>query len=253
MKPHKIEAVTVNHNTSRYMELTLRSLLAHHAHGLNINLTVFDNASTDDTAELVAFAQSRNIPFLQSGFSTATANNSHGEILSRFVLEHPNCTHYLFLDADICFLEDNVLQALLDELEAEPQAFGIGPTMSWDGIMAIPADVRAANPDICDARLHPCCALVKNTPVFQSVVREIGLSCAKQLWANGDEFLDTFKLMTTVMKTHGLKHLVSAKMLLHFFAVSYVWEPAQQWAEAKAQRRDALLTQYRSRKSTPNV
>lgn len=246
MKPHKIEAVAVNHNTSRYMELTVRSLLAHHPRGLNFAITVFDNASTDETSELAAFAQGQNIPFVQSGFSTETANNSHGEVLRRFVLEHPDCTHYLFLDADICFLEDNVLHAMLAELDANEQAFGIGPTMSWDGVAEIPADVRAANPDICDARLHPCCALVKNTPIFQSVVREIGLSCAKQLWANGEEFLDTFKLMTQVMKTHGLKHIIASKMIMHFFAVSYAWEPTRHLNEGKAQRRDEFLAKYRN-------
>ena len=165
MKLHKIEAVSVNHNTSRYMELMLRSLFAHHPAGLNLSLTVFDNASTDDTSELIAYTESQGIPFIQSGFSTATKNNSHGEILSKFVLEHPDCTHYLFLDTDVCFLKENTIGALLKELEEREDAFGIGPRTSWDGTEEIPQDVRNDNPDICDARLHPCCALVKNTPL----------------------------------------------------------------------------------------
>jgi hypothetical protein len=84
-----------------------------------------------------------------------------GEILSRLVLEKPNCTHYLFLDADVCFLEDNKLYAMLAELENTPDAFGIGPRMSWDGVEEIPIIHRQENPDICDARLHSCCALIK--------------------------------------------------------------------------------------------
>ncbi len=244
MKPHKLEAVAVNHNTSRYMELMLRSLAAHHPAKSNLSLTVLDNASTDDTSALMAYTESRGIPFVQSGFSTQTANNSHGEILSRFVLEHPDCTHYLFLDADVCFLEDNTIDIMLAELEASAGVFGIGPRQSWDGVEEIPADVRAANPDICDARLHPCCALVENTPLFQSVVKEIGLSAARVLLAEREEVADTFKLMTGVLKTHGLVHRISSKMVLHFFCVSYSWEPAKHWDEAKARRRDEALAKY---------
>jgi hypothetical protein len=242
---HHIEAVTVNHNTSRYMELMLRSLFARHPKGLDLSLTLFDNASTDDMSKLIAFAGSKGIPIIQSGFTTDTVNNSHGEILSRFVLDHPDCSHYLFLDADVCFLEDNTIGVMLEELENSVDAFGIGPRMSWDGVEEIPQDVRKANPDICDARLHPCCALVKNTPLFRTAVKEIGLTCVKVLWANEEVYLDTFKLMTKVMKTHGLRHLISAKMVLHFFCVSYPWEPTEHWREAKDQRRDELLAGLR--------
>lgn len=246
--PHRIEAVTVNHNTSRYMELMLRSLFARHPSGLDLSVTVFDNDSQDDMTSLRAFAESKRIPIIQSGFTTETENNSHGEVLSRFVLEHPGCTHYLFLDADICFVEDNTLDVMLKELEERPDVFGIGPRMSWDGVVEMPEEVRERNPDIYAARLHPCCALVKNTELFRRVVKEIGLSCAKHLWANGEEYLDTFKLMTKVMKTHGLRHIISSQMVLHFFCVSYVWEPTKHWDGMKANRRDALLRAFRESK-----
>lgn len=114
-------------------------------------------------------------------------------VLRRFVLDNPVCTHYLFLDADACFLEDHSLNVMLGELEDASDAFGIYPRMSWDG----------------------------------------------------EEYLDTFKLMTKVMKTHGLKHIMSSKMVLHFFCVSYIWEPTQQWNETKAQRRDEFLSNFR--------
>jgi hypothetical protein len=227
------------------MELMLRSLFAHHQTGLNLSLTVFDNASTDDTSDLIAYTENEKLPLLQSGFTTETENNSHGEILSKFVLDHPDCTHYLFLDADVCFLEDNTLHTMINELEENPHLFGIGPRMSWDGVAEIPEDVRRTNPDICDARLHPCCALVKNTSLFRAIVEEVGLSSAKYLWADGEEIVDTFKLMTKVMKTHGLKHRISSMMVLHFFCVSYVYEPTKHWNEAKAKRRDELLSKYR--------
>jgi hypothetical protein len=246
---HKIEAVTVNHNTSRYMELMLRSLFAHHRE-INLSLSVFDNASTDDMSELNTYVQSKRLCIAQTGFTTNTKNNSHGEILGKFVLDHPDCTHYLFLDADVCFLEDNTIGALLQELEERDDVFGIGPRMSWDVVEEIPQEARKANPDICDARLHPCCALVKNTPLFRQVVKEVGLSSANYLWAEGEEIFDTFKLMTKVMKTHGLKHVISSQMVLHFFCVSYIWEPTKHWNEAKAKRRDELLATYRAQNAS---
>jgi hypothetical protein len=246
----KIEAVTVNHNTSRYMELMLRSLFAHHPGQLDLSLSVLDNASTDDMSELKAYVQSKGLSIEQTGFTTNTRNNTHGEILGKFVLDHPDCTYYLFLDADVCFLEDNTIGTMLQELEDREDVFGIGPRMSWDGAVEIPPDARKENPDICDARLHPCCALIKNTPLFRLVVKEVGLSSAKYLSAEGEEILDTFKLMTRVMKTHGLKHVISSRMVLHFFCVSYLWEPTKHWNEAKAKRRDELLSKYRTQFAT---
>ena len=245
---HSIKAVTVNHNTSAYLELMVRSLFARHPHGsgLSFSLSIYDNNSQDDLTDLKVYTESQGIPIIQSGFTTETQNNSHGEVLRQFVMENPDPTHYLFLDSDVCFLDDLTLHTMLIELENAPDAFGIGPRMSWDGIDEIPQSAMDDNPDIRDARLHPCCALVKNTSLFRMVVEEIGLSSAKYLWANAEEILDTFKLMTRVMKTHGLRHTISSKMILHFFCVSYVWEPTEHWNEAKAKRRDALLAQFRN-------
>lgn len=244
---HLIKAIAVNHNTSAYMELMVRSLLGRHPQdsGLHFSLHIFDNASQDDMTDLESYAESKGIPITQSGFSTQTRHNSHGEVLSRFVLENLESTHYLFLDSDVCFLEDLTLNSMLVELENTPNAFGIGARMSWDGDEEIPEDNWKANPDIYLDRLHPCCALVKNSPVFRKVVEEVGLSCVQYLWAGADEYLDTFKLMTKVMKTHGLIHIISTKMVMHFFNVSYVWEPTQHLIEAKAERRDQYLDLYR--------
>ena len=90
-----------------------------------------------------------------------------------------------------------------EELERTPNTFGVGPRLSWDGIGEVPAEIRRENPDICDARLHPCCALVRNTPLFRHVADVIGMSCARYLWTDREEYLDTFKLLTRVMQTHG--------------------------------------------------
>jgi hypothetical protein len=242
---HQIEAISVNHNTSPYMELMLRSLLTRHQSGLNMSVTILDNASQDDMTGLSAYAARKQVPLLPSGFTTATMNNSHGEVLRRFVLDHPNCTHYLFLDADVCFVEDGTLHTMLAELEQAPGAFGIGPRMSWDGVEEIPAAVRQANPDICDARLHPGCALVRNTPLFRQVVESVGFSCAKYLWAEREEYLDTFKLMTIVMRTHGQPHVFSSKLILHFFCTSYDWDDEATRLH-KQSVRDRLLGELRA-------
>jgi len=226
------------------MELMLRSFFMHHSSDLPLSLTIFDNASTDDMTDLVRFANQVHVPIVPSGYTTTTANNSHGEILRRFVQTHPDCTHYLFLDADVCFVEPNTIPTMLDELERTPTAFGIGPRLSWDGSTEIPLAVRQANPDICDARLHPCCALIRNTPVFQRVVDLVGFSCVRYLWAQGDEYLDTFKLMTRVMQTHGLTHIFSSALVQHFFAVSYEWD-SEETIQHKARMRDQRLAELR--------
>lgn len=246
IRSHSIAAVTVNHNTSAYMELMLRSFFACHPTGLTLSLTAFDNGSTDNMEDLRQYAAKMNVAIEPSGFPLTTAHNSHGEILRRFVLDHPDCTHYLFLDADVCFVQANTIHMMLAEVEQTPFAFGIGPRLSWDGVNEIPRKVRQANPDICDARLHPCCALIPNTPLFHHIVDLIGLSCMRYLWAEREEYFDTFKLMTRVMLTHGLRHILSSAMIQHFFAVSYDWD-SEETSRHKTTMRDQSLQAFRVR------
>jgi hypothetical protein len=241
---HHIAAVSVNHNTSAYMELMLRSFFACHPTDLSFDLTVFDNASTDDMTELRNYAAKHTVPIRPSGFSLTTEYNSHGDVLRTFVFNRPDCTHYLFLDADVCFLEHNTILTMLAELDQTPGLFGIGPRMSWDGISEIPSQVRHDNPDICDARLHPCCALIPNTPLFRRVVESIGLACVRYLWAEREEYLDTFKLMTQVMHTHELRHTLSSAMVQHFFCVSYEWDSVE-IQRHKMEMRDHRLARLR--------
>jgi hypothetical protein len=240
-----ILAVSVNHDTSAYMELMLRSLFATHGDAPPLAIVVLDNASEDDTAPLRAFAAARGVPIEPSGFTTRTARNSHGDVLRRFVLDRPDCDYYLFLDADVCFVEPDTVPTMLAELEAAEDAFGVGARQSWDGLVEIPAEVRRANPDICDARLHPCCALVRNTPLFRRVVEEVGLGPVRRLWAERDEYLDTFRLMTLVMRAHGQRHVLSRRLVRHFFCASY--EPDEALARLKAGWRDAALAELRAR------
>ncbi len=237
-----IQAVVVNHNTSRYTELMLRSLFARHPADLDLSVTVFDNGSQDDLAPLEVYAKEKGIPLLPSGFELKTEFNSHGEVLQRFVLEHPDCAYYLFLDTDTCFIENETLNTMLQELEHDPDVFGIAPRMSSNGETEIAREYRET---VYHSRLHPGCALVKNTALFRRVVEGIGFSCVKYLWADREEYLDTFQLMTLVMKTHNVRPLLSSRMVLHFFSVSYDWEPPEVMA-FKAKLRDRLLKELRS-------
>jgi hypothetical protein len=240
--PYQIAAIAVNHNTSRYMELMLRSLFTTHPAQLNLMLTVYDNGSNDDMSGLLAYAARHGIDVVPSGLPLdAPVGNSHGEILYRVVRDVPDCTHYLFLDADVCFLTSDTLLTLLEELEQAPHMFGIMPRLSADGVTEIPEEYHS----IYAARLHPCCALVKNTAVFRRVASGVGFSCVNYLWAEREEYLDTFALMTRVMATHGLGYHRSTELVLHFFGVS--WDKDQVVTEQKAahcQRRlDALRAQ----------
>jgi GT2 family glycosyltransferase len=169
MRRVSIAAVLVNHNTSAFAELAVRSLFVQNP-GLDMTLTVYDNGSTDDCGGLLAAADTYGVRVVQSGFPISTPGNSHGEVLRRFVLDPANreADQFLFLDADVCFTQPGTINTLSDTLSNHPDAFGVGPRMSWDGQSALPTEV-SNNPAIYANRLHPCCALVCNTAVFRSV------------------------------------------------------------------------------------
>jgi len=241
-----INAVTVNHNTSLFAELMLRSLLR--CHGTGLSVTVLDNASSDahDMASLSAFAAARGIPILQSGFDTVQRHiNTHGEVLRQFVLSHPDCSHYLFLDPDVYFMDESTIDVMLSELESDESAFAIMPRCTWDGkndhslatgnaltgkrclmrysmCWSEGAEVPTAECEgVLGARLHPFCALIKNSLPFRRTVEEVGLSIASVFAVKSGLCWDTLGLMTAIMKTHGLGYRLSSAMVFHFFGVSY--------------------------------
>ncbi len=270
-----IEAVTVNHNSSLFTELMLRSLLRCEAPLLSV--TVLDNASrdTEDVKSLLAFAGERQIPILQSGFDTTPCHvNTHGEILRQFVLSRPDCSHYLFVDPDVYFMRENTIRVMLEELEADSSAFGIMPKCTWDGkndhslptgnawtdeLCLMKYTMRwpngAESPTAkCEARLaerlHPFCALIENTPVFHRIVEKVGLSNAWVFAVKNGLHWDSLGLMTAIMKTHGLHYLMSSAMVFHFFGVSY----DDRWLKDKQRKCRAflkeLMKKQRAREST---
>ena len=245
----RIAAVSVNHNTSLYVELMLRSLFATHAPAgeIGLSLTVLDNESEDDVAALRAYASRVGVPVLPSGTTIHRKNNSHGEVLRRFVLEHPDASHYLFLDADAVFSRPNAIPTMADELDAAPDdVFAIGARIAspWE-----PDKHSVVEPDriaaLYERRLHPFCALFRNTPLFRRAAEHIGFSCVRYLWADHDQYLDTNELLSVAMRTFGYRYLHSSALVGHFFAVSYDMY-GQDRLRALAEKRDALLAALRA-------
>lgn len=240
-----VAAVLVNHNTSAFAELALRSLFVQHP-GLDLSLTVYDNGSTDDRSGLLAAARAHDVAVIDSGFPITTPGNSHGEVLRRFALDpaQRSADRLLFLDADICFTRPGTIDTLAATLDRHPEAFGAGPRLSWDGETA---GLGVNNPDLYRDRLHPCCALIDNTETFRLVAEHVGLSSARMLYAEQEEYLDTFTLLTKAMRTHGRRHVVTDDaLIMHAFAVSYPDESSPLLPQ-KETRRDHWLAIMRDR------
>lgn len=243
----RIAAVCVNHNTSAYTELMLRSLFTTHSspQDLGLSLTILDNASEDDTSSLRAYAAQVEVPVLPSGFTIHTMHNSHGEILRRFVLDHPDASHHLFLDADAVFSQLNTLRTMADELDAAPaDVFAIGARIAYPWSPDAEVEPKAFY-DLYERRLHPFCALFRNTPVFRRVAEHVGFHCYRSLWADRDQYLDTNELMTIVMRTHGMTHVRSSVLVGHFFAISYPGH-SEATLHHHATQRDKLLATLRA-------
>ena len=244
----RIAAVTVNHNTSGYTELLLRSLFATHppAGELGMSLTVLDNASEDDTARLRAYAAEVGVPVLPSGFTTHTKHNSHGHILRDFVLGHPEATHCLFLDTDAVFFQPNAIGTMANELDAAPDdVFAIGARIasSYE-----PDKDKVVEPEAIashyERRVHPYCALFRNTPLFRRAAEQLGFSEVIYRWADRGEFIDTNQLITTAMRVFGYRHILSSAKVAHFFAVSYDYFGKERLVEL-AKHREVLLAAIR--------
>ena len=264
----RIEAFLVNHNTSLFAELALRTFVATHREWLSsgrIRFTIIDNHSTDPgLPALKAACSDAPVEWQLSRWPAADAPvNSHGDVLRDFVMEHGDATHFLFMDADVYFLSEDCVGVMLDELVAFPDLWAVQGRFAWleehSGAGA-GADVWAGHPQQLGAsidgavagpftgqhkpRCHPALALVANTPVFRRVAEIVGLSAGVIIAA--DEtiggFADTFGLASMVMRTHGLRHALSSVTVGHYHGVSYD-DPTQprDWKVADCQRRLAGL------------
>jgi hypothetical protein len=245
-EPTRIFGVTVTHDSSDFVELMLRTLfLTNNLAGLDFTMAVLDNSSGDaHRARLESYLAERGISLTPTGFPHYIAAEQHGVALSNFVRTHTNCTHYLFLDADMWFIEPETIATMLAELQsAGPDTFAVQARIYgyylgriYEGRDGIPGtnyweDKPAAWPIEFEnrqyanryaTRLSPVCTLIANTPLFHGVVDAVGLSQAIRFGVGEVFYHDTFSLMTHVMATHGQQFIVSARTVNHFTQTTYL-------------------------------
>ncbi len=239
-----IRAVTVNHNTSHFVELMLRTLfMLHSAETFRLSVAVLDNASDDEQLPaLKKYLDAQNIPFQQTGFDATIAVEKHGLALEAFVQNNADATHFLFLDSDIWFIERDTIRTMFDELNAagenvfanQARIAGYYADRIIEGRDGIPgaADEYAFVTTFDHreyvatkmTRCSPVCTLVKNTPLFRRLVETIGLTPAQRFQFRAAQYFDTFALMTHVMATHRQNFIVSSKTINHFTQATYMSE-----------------------------
>jgi hypothetical protein len=269
-----IDACIVNHNTSSFAELALRSLMATND-VKDLRVTVIDNESTDEgLAALVSAAEALGARFSMSSWpSASTTVNSHGEVLRDFVLAASDDTEgFLFVDADIVFTEPGVVEVLRSELAADSvwavqtryqwSEDAFGPGGSLDVAAGVP--VRVSTLIETDStsfgsnfagqfsrRVHPGCTLIRNSPTFRSVAEHVRFSASVIIssdptWAGPH---DTMALASHTMQTHGLQYVLSRATVLHYFGVSY---PSAEGKDRKTRDCAELLAVLRHMEPTPN-
>ncbi|MGW7679919.1 hypothetical protein ACWGID_04215 [Kribbella sp. NPDC054772] len=266
-----VAVVVINLGTTNLMDLMLRSFYAHHRSSRHkISLLLYDN----DTADIgqLGWTAAMGVEIRQTGYTAADNSGqiyNHGEVLRDVVLAEPEYDAYLFLDTDTCFVRDNTVDALVDDLEADDRLFavqatwldqagelfeelpgGIDPatgtvpytwireawSRSADGPWSTPGSYRVEFGE----RVHSFCVLVRNDNVFRSIVSAVGLSAARTYEIRGGRWWDTLGLLTQVMKTHGRTWRVCETGVIHFGGGSY-----KDWARAELDRTCArMLEQY---------
>lgn len=254
-------ALSVNHRSTAYMDLMLRSLITRHQQRDELQIVVLDSASPD--LDLLSWTGDYGITIEPTGYGTNVPLNTHGEILRDAILKRPDADEYLLLDADAFFLSDDTIDTMRAELAADPTLFAVqaqqcdenGVVFEFRGeplperLVRVnfrnsiaedwwtPADEFSFN---YGDRLHPYCVLLRNSDGLQRAVELIGLSPAMTQCVRGALWWDTLGLFTQVMKTHGLSWRHSTARVGHFANVSW----ADEWAAEKAARRDALRATY---------
>lgn len=243
--PARIAGVTVTHDSADFVELMLRTLfLTNNLSGLEFTMTVLDNSSADlHRLRLASYLGQHGIPIRPTGFAHYIAAEQHGVALSNFVRSDSDCTHYLFLDADMWFIEPDTIATMLRELGTAPantfgvqaRIFGYYLGRVYEGRDGIPGtnyweDKEAAWPIEFEGRqyanryaprISPVCSLIANTPLFRRLVEKVGLSQAIRFGVGEVFYHDTFSLLAHVMATHGQAFLVSSKTVNHFGQTTY--------------------------------
>lgn len=242
-----IEAVIVNHDTSLFAQLALRSLLAS-SEGADITITVVDNHSADDElVNLKGLASDVGAGFERSRWPLAERTvNTHGDVLRDFVLSRPDAELFLFVDSDIDFEEPGSVATMRADLVSDDTLWAVQARFRWteqnrgegsslDIWAGRPVGLRVghwdddfgAEPQGFRGRIwprcHPGCTLVRNTAVFRDVAESIGFSCSVLMSQDRSlaGFLDTFGLASQAMRIAGYRYALSRATVHHFFMASY--------------------------------
>lgn len=249
-----ILAISVNHRTTSYLDLMIKTLLD--VDQTPVRLLVLDN-DADDLARL-DWAVARAVRIQPSGYTVRPGGvTTHGEILRRAILDNPAPDIYLLLDADCFFLHAGTVATMADELAADPNLFAVQarqadergtdleqPFAPWtreieERVRELPDGqwwAPTRYPVTLGDRVHPFCTVLRNTPAVRRSVELIGLSPAMTQCEHGGRWWDTLGLFTQVMRTHGLDWHYSTRKVGHFGNVSWTTE----WSQEKADRRDRL-------------
>lgn len=260
----KIHGVIVNHNTSQFVELVIRSLFeTNDMADVDLSLAVLDNGSNDSSlSSLTMYLSKHHIPLVQTGFDTEIDAEKHPATLKQFITQNKDCTHYLFLDCDIWFEEQDTIPTMVAELQNSPPSIFANQTRIYghyaekviegrEGIAGEEGKSEFTWKKTHDKqpytvsltyRCSPVCCLVSNIPTFRKVVEVFGLNAA-EIYGIGktSTYYDTFALLTHVMATHGLSYIVSSKTVKHF--TNTVWCP--QWREIRDKECMRMLTRLR--------
>jgi hypothetical protein len=245
-----IEAVIVNHNTSPFAELCLRTLAqAVPALDEPVQITVMDNHSTDGgVGDLREAASATGATFALSRWpASQTKVNTHGDVLRDFVRARPRADRFLFLDADIVFVDRETLLTLRRDLLGHPNRWAVQAQFAWSAHVrggGSSLDMGAGDPQhlyvsfedpgskwqttfpvigVGQRRCHPGCTLIQCSPEFLLTAERFGFATSVVLSADTSVagYYDTMALASGVMSTHGLEYALSDARVVHYFNVSY--------------------------------
>ena len=242
---NQVKAVAVDHETSRFSELMIRSFCDTQRYSMDIEFTLIRRSIMESDLPKIP---GMNIRIVKSPFQSERVN-THGENLSWFVTSNADCDFYLFLDSDIVFIQKDTLQLLISELEADPSLFAVQARLSKDGLVEqdggseeVETGGKFINYQISTQReavdigqpfrrdphemlfrerVHPCCCLVRNTQIFRAICAEVGLSVATLELSTAVVAHDTLGLLTTIMKILGYGYRISNAMVIHYGGGSY--------------------------------
>lgn len=121
--PHSVDVLIVSYNTREILRDCLRSIDQHRPPGIELRVSVFDNASADGSPDMIA----EEFPWVrlvrsQENLGFGPANNR--------LAETSQADYLLLLNPDTIWTED-IVTPLRAALDADPRAIIAAPRLSW--------------------------------------------------------------------------------------------------------------------------